>query len=105
MHEKLLKYENVYGLFKNLYNISKMLLADQYFDNCYCNLTIKQCWLCNLADYVRHNKIKDDLLRYKKHEDCLIDIAYRLKKPSNEGITECILCFCFSKKNSQDHLN
>ena len=77
MHEKLLKYENVYGLFKNLYNISKMLLADQYFDNCYCNLTIKQCWLCNLADYVRHKKIKDDLLRYKKHEDCLIDIAYR----------------------------
>ena len=77
MQEKLLKYQNVYGLFKNLFNICKMLLADQYFDNCYCNLTFKQCWLCNLANYVRHNKIKDDLVRYRKREECLIDIAYR----------------------------
>lgn len=78
MKEKLLKYQSVRDLFKKLYNLCKMLTADQHYDNCYCNLTINQCWLCNLSDYVRHNDIKDDLLRYRKQEDCLIDIAYKL---------------------------
>ena len=65
MKEKLLKYQSVRDLFKKLYNLCKMLTADQHYDNCYCNLTINQCWLCNLSDYVRHNDIKDDLLRYR----------------------------------------
>ena len=77
MKEKLLKYKNVSGLFKKLYNFSKMLTADQHFDNCYCNLSKNQCWLCHLSDYVRHSDIKNDLLRYRKQEDSLIDIAFR----------------------------
>ena len=77
MSEKLFKYKNASDLFKKLYNISKMLIADQHFDNCYCNLTKNQCWLCHLCDYVRHSDIKNDLIRYRKQEDSLIDIAYR----------------------------
>ena len=77
MREKLLKYKSVSDLFKKLYNFCKMLTADQHFDNCYCNLTKHQCWLCHLCDYVRHSNIKTDLLRYRKQENSLIDIAYR----------------------------
>ena len=54
-----------------------MLVADQHFDNCYCNITKHQCWLCNLSDYVRHSDIKNDVLRYRKQENDLLDIAYR----------------------------
>ena len=75
--EKILKYKDASDLFKKLYNFSKMLAADQHFDNCYCNLTKNQCWLCHLCDYVRHSDIGNDLLRYRKQEDSLIDIAYR----------------------------
>ena len=77
MSEELLKYKNASDLFKKLYNFSKMLTADQHFDHCYCNLTKNQCWLCHLCDYVRHSDIKNDLIRYRKQEDSLIDIAYR----------------------------
>ena len=77
MSEKLLKYKDASDLFKKLYNFSKMLTADQHFDNCYCNLTKNQCWLCHLCEYVRHSDIKNDLIRYRKQEDNLIDIAYR----------------------------
>ena len=75
--EKILKYKDASDLFKKLYNFSKMLTADQHFDHCYCNLTKNQCWLCHLCDYVRHSDIKNDLIRYRKQEDSLIDIAYR----------------------------
>ena len=77
MREKSLHYKSVFELFKKLYNLCKMLIHDQHFDNCYCNITKHQCWLCNLADYVRHNDIQSDLLRYRKQENELIDIAYR----------------------------
>ena len=77
MSEKLLKYKNASDLFEKLYNIFKMLTTDQHFDNCYCNLTKNQCQLCHLCDYVRHSDIGNDLLRYRKQEDSLIDIAYR----------------------------
>ena len=90
MKERLLKYRSVNGLFKILFNLCNLLISDEHFDNCYCNLTFKQCWLCNLADYVRHNKIKDDLLQNRKHEDHLVDIAYRflyyIKKIKNDGL-------------------
>ena len=39
MSEKLMKYKDASDLFKKLYNFSKMLTADQHFDNCYCNVT------------------------------------------------------------------
>ena len=77
MREKLLQYKSVFELFKKLFNLCKMLMADQHFDNCYCNITKHQCWLCNLSDYVRHSDIKNDLLRYRKQENDLVDIAYR----------------------------
>ena len=77
MGEKILEYKDASDLFKKLYNFSKMLTADQHFDNCYCNLTKNQCWLCHLCDYVRHSNIKNDLIRYRKQEDSLLDIAYR----------------------------
>ena len=77
MREKLLRYKSVFELFKKLYNLCKMLMVDQHFDYCYCNITNHQCWLCNLSDYVRHLDIQSDLLRYRKQENELIDIAYR----------------------------
>ena len=77
MGEKLLRYKSVFELFKKLFNLCKMLVADQHFDNCYCNITKHQCWLCNLSDYVRHSDIKNDVLRYRKQENDLLDIAYR----------------------------
>lgn len=90
LKEKLLKYESVFDLFKKLYNFSKMLTTDQHFDNCYCNISRNQCWLCHLSDYVRHSDIKNDLLRYRKQEDSLVDIAYRLlyyiKRIRNDNI-------------------
>ena len=90
LKEKFLKYESVFDLFKKLYNLSKMLTADQHFDNCYCNVSKNQCWLCNLSDYVRHSDIENDLLRYRKQEDSLVDIAFRLlyyiKRIKNDNI-------------------
>ena len=77
MGEKLLRYKSVFELFKKLFNLCKMLVADQHFDNCYCNITKHQCWLCNLSDYVRHSDIKNDVLHYRKQENDLLDIAYR----------------------------
>ena len=77
MKERLLKYKTVNGLFKILLNLCNLLMTDEHYDNCYCNLTFKQCWLCNLGEYVRHNKIKDDLLRNRQKLDQLVDIAYR----------------------------
>ena len=90
MKESLLKYRTLNGLFKVLMNLCNLLMKDEHCDNCYCNLTFKQCWLCNLANYVRHNKIKDELLRNKQCEDHLVDIAYRLlfyiKRIKNDGL-------------------
>ena len=77
MKESLLKYRTLNGLFKILMNLCNLLMKDEHYDNCYCNITFKQCWLCNLVDYVRLNKIKDELLRNKQCEDHLLDIAYR----------------------------
>lgn len=78
LKEKIFKYESVFDLFKKLYNLTKMLVADQHFDYCYCNISKNQCWLCHLSEYVRHSDIKNDVLRYRKQEDSLVDIAYRL---------------------------
>ena len=81
MKDEFLKYRTVFGLFKNLYNICKMLNADKHFDYCYCNCkeTKTQCWLCKFAKYVRCNYIKKDLLRYRKNEERLLDIAYKFR--------------------------
>lgn len=79
MKDEFLKYETVFGLFKILYNICKMLNADKHFEYCYCNLSKNQCWLCSFAKYVRNNHIKNDLLRYREEEDRLLDIAYKFR--------------------------
>ena len=78
MKERLLKFKTLNGLFNVLLNLCNLLMADKHYDNCYCNVVYKQCELCNFANYVRYNKIKDELLRNKQCEDYLFDIAYRL---------------------------
>ena len=77
MREKLLRFKNVFELFKKLYNLCEMLMNDQHFDNCYCNITDHQCWLCNLSDFVRNFRIQNDILRFRKHENELIEIAFK----------------------------
>ena len=90
MKERLFKHKILNGLFKILMNHCNLLLKDEHYDNCYCNLTYRQCWLCNFANYVRHNKIKDELLQNKQCQDHIIDIAYRLlfyiKRIRNDGL-------------------
>ena len=90
MKESLFKYKSLNELFKILMNLCKLLMTDKHYDNCYCNLTYRQCWLCNLANFVRHNKIKDQLLQNKQCEDYLVDIAFRLlfyiKRIKNDGL-------------------
>ena len=90
MKDRLFKNKTFNGLFKILMNLCNSLMKDEHFDNCYCNLTYRQCWLCNLANFVRENKIKDELLENKQHQDHVIDIAYRLlfyiKRIRNDGL-------------------
>ena len=91
LKEENLKFRTTNGLFKILLNLCMLLLEDEHFDNCYCNLSRYQCWMCNLADFVRRNKIKNDIIKYKKKENELIEIAYRIlfyiKKIKKEKIS------------------
>ena len=93
--EPLFQYDTVRELFKILYNIAKMLNAEQYFDYCYCNLTRTQCWLCKFSGYVKFNDVKTDLLRYRKNENELVDIAcgflFYLKKIKTDKVDLCEL--------------
>ena len=41
MKERLLKFRSVNALFKILFNLCNLLMADEHFDNCYCNLTFR----------------------------------------------------------------
>ena len=88
--DRVFKHKNLTGLFKILVNLCKLLKTEQYFDYCYCNLMYRQCWLCNLADFVSKNKILDDVIHNKGSRRVLIDIAYRLlfyiKRMRNDGL-------------------
>ena len=90
MRERLFKHKNLNGLFKILMNLCNLLRTDQHFDHCYCNLTYRQCWMCNFANYVVHNKIQDELFQNKLCKDHLVDIAYRflfyIKRIRNDGL-------------------
>ena len=90
MRERLFKHKKLNGLFKILVNLCNLLRTDQHLDHCYCNLTYRQCWLCNFANYVAHNKVLDELLENKHCRDHVIDIAYRLlfyiKRIRNDGL-------------------
>ena len=88
--DRVFKHKKLNGLFKVLLNLCQLLKAERYLDHCYCNLTYRQCWLCNLAMFANRNKILDDVLRNKDSRIVLIDIAYRLlffiKRARNDGL-------------------
>ena len=88
--DRVFKHKKLKGLLKRLVNLLQLLRAERYLDHCYCNLTFKQCWLCNLAMFANRNKILDDVLRNKNSQDVLIDIAFRLlfyiKRTRNDGL-------------------
>ena len=88
--DRVFKFKKLKGLFEVLINLCRLLKAERHFDHCYCNLTYKQCWLCNLAMFANRNNILDDVLRNKSSRDVLIDIAYRflfyIKRARNDGL-------------------
>ena len=88
--DRVFKYKKLKGLFKILVNLLQLLKAERYYDHCYCNLTYKQCWLCNLGMFANRNKVLDDVLRNKGRRIILVDIAYRLlfyvKRMRNDGL-------------------
>ena len=88
--DRVFKYKKLKGLFKLLVNLLELLKAERHLDHCYCNLSYKQCWLCNLAIFANRNKILDDVLRNKGSRIVLNDIAYRLlfyiKRARNDGL-------------------
>ena len=90
--DRLFKHKNLTGLFKILVNLCNLLRTEQYLDHCYCNLTYRQCWICNLAIFVIRNKILDDVLRNEGSRKVLFDIAYRLlfyvKRIRNDGLDD-----------------
>ena len=88
--DRVFKHKKLNGLFKVLLNLCQLLKAERYLDHCYCNLTYRQCWLCNLAMFTDRNKILDDVFRNKDSKKVLLDIAYRLlfyiKRIRNDGL-------------------
>ena len=88
--DRVFKHKKLDGLFKVLVDLCQLLKAERYLNHCYCNLTYRQCWLCNLAMFTNRNKILDDVLRNKDSKKVLIDIAYRLlfyiKRIRNDGL-------------------
>ena len=88
--DRVFKHKKLKTLFKVLVNLLELLKAERHYDHCYCNLTSRQCWLCNLAMFANRNKILDDVLRNKGSRIVLIDIAYRLlfyiKRARNDGL-------------------
>ena len=69
------KYKSVFDLFKILYNIYKMLNAQNHLDYCYCNQKKPQCWLCKFDEYVKYNDFKNELLRYGENEYRMLNLA------------------------------
>ena len=88
--DRVFKHRKLKELFKVLVNLCELLKAERYLEHCYCNLTFRQCWLCNLAMFANRNKILDNVFRNKDSENVLIDIAYRLlfyiKRTRNDGL-------------------
>ena len=88
--DRVFKHKKLKTLFKVLVNLLELLKAERHYDHCYCNLTSRQCWLCNLAMFANRNKILDDVLRNRGSRIVLIDIAYRLlfyiKRARNDGL-------------------
>ena len=88
--DRVFKHKKLSGLFKVLVNLCQLLVAERYLDHCYCNLTYRQCWLCNFAIFVKRNNILDDVLCNKGCKKVLFEIAYRLlfyiKRIRNDGL-------------------
>ena len=88
--DRVFKHKKLSGLFRAMVNLCQLLKNEWYFDHCYCNLTYRQCWLCNLGIFVKQNNILDDVLCNKGCKKVLFDIAYRLlfyiKRIRNDGL-------------------
>ena len=69
------KYDSVFDLFKILYNIYKMLNAENHLDYCYCNEKKTQCWLCKFSEYIKYNNLKNHLLCYRENECKMLNLA------------------------------
>ena len=72
---EIAKYENVFDLFKKLYNNCKMLYSDEHLNYCYCNELKRKCELCHLAEYVKGAEFHNLLLRYRDNEERLLNLA------------------------------
>ena len=88
--DRVFKHKKLTGLFKILVNLCNLLRTERYLDHCYCNLTYRQCWLCNLAVFVNRNNILNDVIRNQDSRRVLFDIGYRLlfyvKRMRNDGL-------------------
>ena len=88
MRDRVFKYQKTKALCKTLENLCQLLKGHQYLDHCYCNVTYRQCWVCNFSNYVVENRILDRLLPNNRHH--LIDIAYKflfyIKRIRNDGL-------------------
>ena len=90
MREKLFFHKDLNGLYKVLVNLCNLLKTEKHLDHCYCNLTYKQCCLCNFANYVIENKVLERLIVNKRCKDHVFDTAYKLlyyiKRIRNDGL-------------------
>ena len=75
-YKDLCRYENVYDLFKNLYNFCKMLKYRQHMDYCYCNCVPEKCSLCLLSDFAINYNMQESLIYYRNNEEKLLEIVY-----------------------------
>ena len=88
MRDRVFKNQNTKTLFETLENLCRLLKEDRYLDHCYCNISYRQCWLCNFSNYVVENRILNSLIPFKRNH--LINVAYRflfyIKRIRNDGL-------------------
>ena len=88
MKDRVFKNQNTKTLFETLKNLCRLLMSHDYLDHCYCNISSRQCWICNFSNYVVSNKILDNLIPNNRHH--LIDMAYKflfyIKRIRNDGL-------------------
>ena len=88
MRDRVFKNQNTEALFKTLDNLCRLLKADRHLDHCYCNISYRQCWMCNFNNYVVENKNLEKLIPNKRNH--LIEMAYRflfyIKRIRNDGL-------------------
>ena len=88
MKDRVFKNQKTKSLFETLENLCQLLMSHHYLDHCYCNISYRQCWLCNFSNYVVENRILTKLIPNKRNH--LIEMAYKflfyIKKIRNDGL-------------------